>query len=145
MQINKEYSIKKRITDIKYLRILWLTKRIAELKKKIAGYKSIILIMALFLSGCFPRGVPIEIYSASNAKPKLIRLKNKDSIMINAIKIEAGVSLSEAKLLWDKYKYSNIRGFINYLIKFNPYEKTDAVYKKLVALVKARSKILKKR
>ena len=45
-------NLSKRIMDIKYLRILWLNKRIKELKLKIKLYKLAHLVLVILLSGC---------------------------------------------------------------------------------------------
>ena len=44
--------MEKRIDNIKYAHILWLTKRIKELKEKIARYKLTHIFLIVLLSGC---------------------------------------------------------------------------------------------
>jgi hypothetical protein len=84
------------------------------------------------------------IYAPVRFKKNSVRLKDSQQIMIKAIMIEGEMPEVEATMLWERYKRSGIKGFLNYLIEVNPFFRQDRIYVSFVEKVKIRTKILKR-
>jgi hypothetical protein len=89
-------------------------------------------------------------YSPMRTASTQARLKDSKQIFINALMIESGLSEPDATILWEKYLLAkpnmkpNRKGFANYLIVTNPFQKIDRVYIDFVERIKVRTKILKR-
>ncbi len=154
MPINKESPIRKRIMDIKYRRILWLTKRIKELKEKIKLYKLVHLILIFLLVGCAnPLQVTIK-KDLETQKNKRLETKERESILqsFNNSGIilksfeQLDCSIFDIASFLNEYGKSDIDGFCDYLAEKYPFNTWHrwALDKEIFDIVKRNYELLKR-
>ena len=146
MQIIKESSIKRRIMGIKYLRILWLDKRIKELKEKISSYKryGLILIIIFCLGSC---SIPLQVTikkdladvhreqleyqkeqmetegrQMDKEREALLKSFNDSGIILKSFE-KLGCSIFDIAGFLNEYGKTDIDGFCDFLAKQYPFSK----------------------
>ena len=89
---------------------------------------------------CKTRYSPMRKREVTTSK----KYKSSKVTIVKAITEEFSLDEPNATILWERYKRSNSKSFVDYLLKYNPLWIRNDLYILLVERIKTRTKILKR-